>query len=508
MHLPAAKSVSLLAAAMLIVLLLAVDSRPAPAALVAQDQFIIGVGNYTAGTSIVGQNSASAIGFTGNWTGDTGVMLPNTENLTYGAGGRVIDELATGGGSVQIDLTPYNDTLRNVYHSLSGLPASGTYYVSGLISMPADPNGNAVIRLETGTSGPGFGFLGNGAVFQPYGSTVPIPGARLVPNQPALFVMRVDVNANGANDRVSVWFNPAQYSGEAAAGPAKLVNDSFDVWAPLNPPSTLRLFTQNLGGAGIAKFDEVRLGTSWEDVVVRVNPDWTHLGFQEGVLPTAAFQHLGTEAREGSPGGFQGTDVNIRVGNLDNNPGVQNMRTLLAFDLGALPAAARIEEITLRMTVDSVQDVGNVGAIELHRVLPGPGGQVMVESQANWNQRMAGVPWSTPGGDFDPAVLAVVPGSVTATLAGGMEMVFSSSDALVAAAQDAFVSGVPLELILIAPGANNGFIRFRSDDWGSSQADYLTRPLLSIAYSVPEPSSLLLAAVGLAPVVLLCRRRR
>lgn len=506
---PSLKRIRLVAAMAATVLVVEALSSPVARAVIVQDQFVIGPGDYTAGTSITGQSSASAVGFSGSWNYvNSGIIRPNTEDLTYGAGGSVVDQLATGGGSVQMDLSPYNDSRREVTHDLAPFATAGTYYVSGLVSVPVDSNGEAFIRFEGGgTTSLGFGFLNQQAILRTGSPSSNVPSTPFVADQPAFFVVKAEVDALGSNERLSVWVNPTQYSSEAAAGPAKLLVDTIDAWDNANLPTIVRVLTRNLGGSGIAKFDEIRLGTSWDDVVVRQHPNWTHVGFQEDVLPTAGFQHLGTEARQGSPTGYQGTDTNIRVGNLDTNPAVQDMRTLLAFDLDELPNVARIEEITLRMTVDSVSDAGNVGAIELHRVLPGPSGEVMVESQANWSQRAAGVPWASPGGDFDATVLATIPGSVTSTLAGGMELVFPSSDELVAAAQDAFDTGMPLELILIAPTADNGFIRFRSDDWGSSLPGQLTRPVLSIAYSVPEPSSAVLAAVGLLLVVVWRRRR-
>ena len=505
---PSTKRIRRLAAMAASVLAVAVVSSPVAGGVIAQDQFVIGSGDYTAGASIVGQNSASALGFSGNWTGDTGIMRPQTENLTYGVGGSVVGELATGGGSVQMDVTPYNDSLRNTFHSLAGIAASGTYYMSGLVSVPADANGEAVVRFEipSGESSLGFGFLNQQAILRTGSPSTTVPSTPFVADQPGFFVVKVEVDALGSNERLSVWVNPTQYSSEAAAGPAKLVVDTIDAWDSANLPTTLRLFTRNLGGSGIAKFDEVRLGTSWDDVVVRQHPNWTHVGYQEDVVPAASYQHLGGEARQNSPTSGYGTDTNIRAGHRSD---IGDMRTLLAFDLEEVPDIARIEEITLRMTVDSVWQQANVGDIELHRILPGPNGEVMVEGQASWANRTSTLPWTTPGGDFDTAVLAMVPASVTATLGDGMEMVFDSSTALVAAAQDAFDSGLPLELILMTPTADNGFIRFRSDDWGSGTGRF-TRPVLSIAYSVPEPSALILSATGLLGLIAGagCRRRR
>ena len=489
-------------------LAIVLSSAPVAQAVIVQDQFVIGSGDYTAGSSIAGQSSASAIGLSGSWNYvNTGIMRPNTEDLTYGAGGSVVGQLATGGGSVQMDLSPYNDSRREVTHDLAPFATAGTYYMSGLVSVPADSNGEAFIRLEGGgTTSLGFGFLNQQAILRTGSPSTTVPSTPFVADRPAFFVVKAEVDALGSNERLSVWVNPTQYSSEAAAGPAKLVMDTTDAWDNANLPTTLRVLTQNLGGSGIAKFDEVRLGTNWDDVVVRQHPNWTHVGFQEDVVPTASYQHLGGEARQNSPTSSYGTDTNIRAGHRSD---IGDMRTLLAFDLEEVPDIARIEEITLRMTVDSVWQQANVGDIELHRILPGPNGEVMVEGQASWANRTSTLPWTTPGGDFDTAVLAMVPASVTATLGDGMEMVFDSSTALVAAAQDAFDSGLPLELILVTPTADNGFIRFRSDDWGSGTGQ-LTRPVLSIAYSVPEPSALILSATGLLGLIAGagCRRRR
>jgi hypothetical protein len=78
---------------------------------------------------------------------------------------------------------------------------------------------------------------------------------------------------------------------------------------------------------------------------------------------------------------------------------------LLRFDLSGLPAGARITKARLTLLVH-----GNHGAA-LFQAHPVTG--VWEEGSATWNLAADGVSWTTPGGDFDPAVFveAGLPGS-------------------------------------------------------------------------------------------------
>lgn len=476
----------------------------------AQDRFFVGAGDYTAGASIVGQDSSAAVGFTGTWSSSTtSIIMPNAETLHYADGSDVIGQLDTAGGSVQIDLTPYNDTFRQADHSLAAYNTASTYYLSGLLSAPADTDGKAKIRWYGSGTDLSVGFEGQQAVMYAGGTSVPIPLTQFTPDQPMFFVAKVDVDANGSNDQVSVWVNPTQYSSEAVAGPAKLVTSAYDVWNNAQSATALQVSTRNYGGAGPVKFDEVNLGTSWNEVVALANPDEGHMGYQQRVLPTTAYNMMGQEARELA--GTSGTDPQIRVGKSDAGVGV--MRPLMGFELEDVPEGNWVKEITLRMTIDSwSSSTAEVGNLELHAILPGPNGETMIEGEAGWSTRQTGVPWTTPGGDFDSTVLSTIPDVTADEFAPGTTLVFPSTPEFVAAANEALAAGLPLELIMLAPeieaGAPNAFIRFRSDDYGAGLQDWMTRPLLSISFAVPEPSSAIMGLIGLLLMAGFRARRR
>jgi len=482
-----------LAAAMLMV---GMTAGTTTADLIAEDQFIIGSGDYTASTNVVGQSSASSTGFDGSWQFvNSGIFKPETAGLSYGDGANIVGQLATAGGSLQIDTAPHNDTFREVLHDLSPFATANTYYYAALMSVPSDPDGEAYLQLqESGglASEVGFGFDSEQAVVRLRGTSTAAPLTAFVPDEPTLFVMRIDVDTSGSNDTVSLWVNPTQYSSQAAAGPAKLTINTEDIWDNSAPVDRLSPSNRDLGGAGITAFDEVRLATRWEDAVPLSDPSQRHLGFQEDVLPTGSYMHHGSEMRERSGATF-GTDSNIRVGNLDNNAGVGDMRTALGFDISTISDKSVIEEVTLRLTVDSLGGSGLIGDLNLHAILPGDSGENMIEGQTNWANRQSGDPWTTPGGDFDSTVLSSISiGNVT-NLSAGDVVVFESTAALVALVQDALDNGDPLELLIIAPdaeaGTTNSFIRWRSDDFGSSTQDLISRPLLSVSY-VPTPAAL------------------
>jgi hypothetical protein len=162
------------------------------------------------------------------------------------------------------------------------------------------------------------------------------------------------------------------------------------------------------------------------------------------------------------------------------------------------------------MTIDSWSGT-DVGNLELHAVLPGENGETMIEGQAGWDNRQNGSAWDNPGGDFDSTILSMIPEVTASEFGAGSTLVFPSTPQFVAAANEALAAGLPLELIMTAPEVEdnrNTFIRFRSDDWGSTIDEMMTRPLLSISFAVPEPGSLVLGLMGLALTVGFRPRRR
>jgi hypothetical protein len=224
------------------------------------------------------------------------------------------------------------------------------------------------------------------------------------------------------------------------------------------------------------------------------------ISFQQGVSPSSSYSHLGQD--------FRGKDNQVNTGNVMSvgyqSGGVLQIRGILGFDLSAIPAGATIDSITLVMTVaeTGAGSVTNLGSIELREVIPnGTAANNMVEGQTNWTFWKTDTAWTTPGGDFGNILASAPVDSFT----NGQTVIFSSS-LLIAAAQASFNAGSPLELILIAPTAEAGsgthLVRFGSDD----NANTSYRPLLTVDYTIPEPSSA--GLLSLAVVGIFARRKR
>jgi len=179
--------------------------------------------------------------------------------------------------------------------------------------------------------------------------------------------------------------------------------------------------------------------------------------------------------------------------------GTPEMRGLLTFDLSSLPANAVIDSVTLRLqrTEDTISQVATV-SLQLHQVT-----EAFTASQASWNNRATGTPWTTAGGTFDSTVLA----SVSAATRSTADVIWSSSTGLVSAFQASYEGAGSISLLVLDPSisaSTRELFRFRTNEAGASFA-----PELTLTYSiVPEPSAaaLLAGCAGLALTV--ARRRR
>ena len=231
--------------------------------------------------------------------------------------------------------------------------------------------------------------------------------------------------------------------------------------------------------------------------------------FQAGVN---GYDHLGIDIRENGSASVLEILVGYQSGPTNNH----EMRGLLSFSLASIPAGSTIDSITLTMTSNGNQsgNIAGVGTINLHEIIPnGVAANNFSEAASDWDtwgNSGTGVPWNNPGGDFGSVLTTGTlsgPGADATKLDPGETATFSTSASFVAAAQAALNAGLPLEMILIAPTAEantaaSNFFRFRSDD----NADTGTRPLLTINYTIPEPTSALLALVAGIPFI--ARRRR
>jgi hypothetical protein len=181
-------------------------------------------------------------------------------------------------------------------------------------------------------------------------------------------------------------------------------------------------------------------------------------------------------------------------------------RGLLRFDIsGNVPSGATITSVSLGLTVVGVPSGGLNSIFDLNRTLASwgegtgsdHGGSLGGPGQVTWNNRLgAGIPWTSPGGDFLGTV------SASRAIAGFGNYTFSSTPSLIADVQG----------WLDTPANNFGWLlrseselsptsirRFGSRENGASS------PVLTVEYAVPEPGTVSLAALGLVAV---WRRRR
>ena len=210
------------------------------------------------------------------------------------------------------------------------------------------------------------------------------------------------------------------------------------------------------------------------------------------------YTHTATFIRGDSPAWNSGARDQIIVGRWNNLP----MRLLLSYDLTGLPADATIEDATVELWTENGGGTGTVGDLELRTLLKiptegtGTGASATdgAGSGATWQSRNGGTTtpdlWTTAGADFGPGVLSTAPG-FDATLQGH-PIVFPSSAAFTALAENARATATPLNLLALSPateaGTANAISRIVSDD----NPDTAHRPQLTVYYRgnyAPAPST-------------------
>lgn len=221
------------------------------------------------------------------------------------------------------------------------------------------------------------------------------------------------------------------------------------------------------------------------------------ISFREGVSPTGSYNHFGLDFRTN---GQVNTSAELLVGNQVSGVGL--IRSLLGFDLSAIPAGSTINSITFTMKAfgTSTGTLAGVGDINVYEIRPnGNANNNMVETETSTTVWSTGNPWTNTLGDFESAILStsvVNNANANTTLDAGETITYNSSAAWVALAQSSLDAGLPLEFMLRSPTAEAGgvsnFYRMGSDG-AVAVGD---RPLLTIDYTaaVPEPG---LVALGL-----------
>lgn len=210
--------------------------------------------------------------------------------------------------------------------------------------------------------------------------------------------------------------------------------------------------------------------------------------FQEGVEPTAGYTTGAVTVRQ-STANSQGLDVQV------GTTGTQDLRTLLSFDLAPITAGSTVDSVTLRL-IGSFSDGGNSQNLAQTLTLYLAG--AFSENAVTWNDQ--------PAFTTELSTISANPKTM-----GGVEFTFVSTTAFVAAAQAAVDTGSTLSLLLKAPNTveastQRNIFSFVSDDPNNSLNYTLAnQPRLTVNYTVPEPASLALAAVGFG---LMTSRRR
>lgn len=227
----------------------------AGADLIAYEGFDLSQGENALG----GAAGATSSGWSGSWTATTVDVSPG---LAYGA-------LTTVEGAARLDAAN-NGAFRNFATAITG----GTTWVSfiGVVSNTASYAGFSIFngfgneRIFVGdTSGGGnWGFQSPGLT--------PAFASGVSATNVSLLVLRVDWNAGVTNnEHVYLWVNPA-----LGVEPDLLTADISLTTANLNPAGSSEVMTrvriQQGGSSDNAVVDEIRLGTTWSDVLVVPEP--------------------------------------------------------------------------------------------------------------------------------------------------------------------------------------------------------------------------------------------
>lgn len=257
------------------------------AALLVKDPFVTGgAGSYTAGSSLAGQSGTnSTVGLSGSWGTGTGVFLVEGTGLAYPAG----LPLEEAGGSLSVFNASTSSTDgRILSRTITGLPTSGSIYYSALVRAAT---GLTAALADGHAVGVGIGTLPNSGTitnprppddgiyfaFQNIGGTKCIVGrvkgvpqvlvANPVADQTYICVAKIEIGAgSGGQDIVRLAVDP-------------VVPDDYDI-ATTNAVLAAGTTFTKMAIAGTyrvnskkAFFDEVRVGSTWNDVCPLAVPD-------------------------------------------------------------------------------------------------------------------------------------------------------------------------------------------------------------------------------------------
>jgi hypothetical protein len=227
--------------------------------------------NYPAG-SITNNTPATGAGLTGNWSLSAAGTI-NAAGLGY-------SNLLTANRAFQQSPGGQRDSV-----AFTTPRSSGTMYLSFLYNQVGNNGGNSCglylpgsgsTSLFVGLTAPYSGTAGSLGLASVTTTSASATGATLlsgamqlngaiVYNTTNLIVVKIDFNTSGANDTISLWLNPP--AGTNAPGvAANLTYSGYDV-------GTINGVGFNLQGGGQANiFDEIRVGSSYGNVVSMPSP--------------------------------------------------------------------------------------------------------------------------------------------------------------------------------------------------------------------------------------------
>lgn len=250
--------------------------------------------NY--GSSIPNDTTSTASGFSGDWTCGTTPSI--TTGMTYA-------DLPAANGS-------FSSTGGRQFVSFSSPLSSGTRWISFLFNQTGNNGGNHCgIYFLNGGTGLFFGYglnpisstsgaLGLGSILTTgtaVATATPLASSftGTYGATPYLIVIKIDFNASGNNDTVTIYINPTANAAAPGVAPAYTLT-TFDVG------TITGIGFQNSGGGFAIKADEIRVGDSYVDVVS-----------SGGVVTPPAPVIYGVTPATGSSDG--GTTVNIAGSN-------------------------------------------------------------------------------------------------------------------------------------------------------------------------------------------------
>jgi hypothetical protein len=265
----------------------------ARAAVIASDTFITGgVGNYTAGVKLDGQNPTSSTGFTGAWFGS------NSSSVTASATNLGVSGVTNTGGSVNFSLNgAFSREEARSFTSVSGVStlwfggilqanagglSNGTETMYAFLSgaLPTSSAANSTGAVWSSTNGVGLsGFAvgqKNGKFTVDYQSNASgsgvfnqtISATSFTADTPYFIVSSLTLNTSGNNDTLNIWLLTSAPSSESSLGTATFTLTTADIATGSDNFNTLSIWAaRNTTGSVSNNLDALRIGTTYLDVV-------------------------------------------------------------------------------------------------------------------------------------------------------------------------------------------------------------------------------------------------